>query len=216
MDLHMVIYLLFVLFQGATGSGSIFLSEDGLPTSNTVEAASSRSSGSPSRLRRVKRCSCSSLMDKECVYFCHLDIIWINTPERTVPYGLGGPRMRRALQDTDAEKLPESTHRCSCAKSKDNTCLDFCQSAAKLRVQHSGKEISPAQQRQECNGVRFGARCIQKQFRSKKLQRSEGIEYTIKSSFAFANLMRKLRAMKQVTQHWTNKKRGIWNMKTTS
>nr|1EDN_A Chain A, ENDOTHELIN-1 [Homo sapiens]1V6R_A Chain A, Endothelin-1 [synthetic construct]5GLH_B Chain B, Peptide from Endothelin-1 [Homo sapiens]6DK5_A Chain A, Endothelin-1 [Homo sapiens]6DK5_B Chain B, Endothelin-1 [Homo sapiens]8HCQ_L Chain L, Endothelin-1 [Homo sapiens]8HCX_D Chain D, Endothelin-1 [Homo sapiens]8IY5_L Chain L, Endothelin-1 [Homo sapiens]8IY6_L Chain L, Endothelin-1 [Homo sapiens] len=21
-------------------------------------------------------CSCSSLMDKECVYFCHLDIIW--------------------------------------------------------------------------------------------------------------------------------------------
>lgn len=31
--------------------------------------------------RRARRCSCSSLMDEECVYFCHLDIIWINTPE---------------------------------------------------------------------------------------------------------------------------------------
>lgn len=30
---------------------------------------------------RPKRCSCASFLDKECVYFCHLDIIWVNTPE---------------------------------------------------------------------------------------------------------------------------------------
>lgn len=29
---------------------------------------------------RTKRCSCNNWDDKECVYFCHLDIIWINTP----------------------------------------------------------------------------------------------------------------------------------------
>lgn len=29
---------------------------------------------------RPRRCSCSSWLDKECVYFCHLDIIWVNTP----------------------------------------------------------------------------------------------------------------------------------------
>lgn len=33
----------------------------------------------PHRLR-TKRCACSSLMDSECHYFCHLDIIWVNTP----------------------------------------------------------------------------------------------------------------------------------------
>ncbi|CAI9581558.1 unnamed protein product [Staurois parvus] len=68
-------------------------------------------------------------MDKECVYFCHLDIIWINTPEKTVPYGLGGPRLKRSLQDTKTE----STDRCICAKREDKKCLDFCQASAELR-----------------------------------------------------------------------------------
>lgn len=36
---------------------------------------------SPQRHVRNKRCSCASFLDKECVYFCHLDIIWVNTPE---------------------------------------------------------------------------------------------------------------------------------------
>ncbi|MEQ2188901.1 hypothetical protein GOODEAATRI_019697 [Goodea atripinnis] len=31
--------------------------------------------------RRSKRCTCYTYKDKECVYYCHLDIIWINTPE---------------------------------------------------------------------------------------------------------------------------------------
>lgn len=30
---------------------------------------------------RAKRCTCYTYKDKECVYYCHLDIIWINTPE---------------------------------------------------------------------------------------------------------------------------------------
>lgn len=29
---------------------------------------------------RTKRCSCNNWDDKECIYFCHLDIIWVNTP----------------------------------------------------------------------------------------------------------------------------------------
>ncbi|MEE6464972.1 hypothetical protein FKM82_006415 [Ascaphus truei] len=134
MDLQMVLSLLFVLFHGAHGtvSGSPLSLHDGSPAPAEV-AAAHRSSGSPWPPRRFKRCSCSSLMDKECVYFCHLDIIWINTPERTVPYGLGGPRIRRALQDTDTEKLPEPTSRCLCAKRKDKKCLDFCQTATELR-----------------------------------------------------------------------------------
>lgn len=31
--------------------------------------------------RRTKRCTCYTYKDKECVYYCHLDIIWVNTPE---------------------------------------------------------------------------------------------------------------------------------------
>ncbi|XP_013881138.1 endothelin-1 [Austrofundulus limnaeus] len=57
---------------------------------------------SPLRHVRNKRCSCASFLDKACVYFCHLDIIWVNTPERVVSYGLGNaPRARRALTDSE-------------------------------------------------------------------------------------------------------------------
>uniref|UniRef100_A0A3B4XKV8 Endothelin-3 n=1 Tax=Seriola lalandi dorsalis TaxID=1841481 RepID=A0A3B4XKV8_SERLL len=34
---------------------------------------------------RPKRCTCYSYKDKECVYYCHLDIIWINTPDKSRP-----------------------------------------------------------------------------------------------------------------------------------
>ncbi|XP_059508629.1 endothelin-3-like isoform X2 [Stegostoma tigrinum] len=33
---------------------------------------------------RVKRCTCYSYKDKECVYYCHLDVIWMNTPEKKI------------------------------------------------------------------------------------------------------------------------------------
>ncbi|XP_020374185.1 endothelin-2-like [Rhincodon typus] len=67
-------------------------------------------------LRREKRCSCNNLRDKECIYFCHKDIIWVNTPGKTTPYGLGSPATRRK----------RSTPRCECANSKDRMCSEFC------------------------------------------------------------------------------------------
>ncbi|XP_012666334.1 endothelin-2 isoform X2 [Otolemur garnettii] len=66
---------------------------------------------------RPRRCSCSSWLDKECVYFCHLDIIWVNTPGQTAPYGLGNPPRRRR------RSLPR---RCECSSTRDPTCTTFC------------------------------------------------------------------------------------------
>ncbi|NXQ90196.1 EDN2 protein, partial [Nyctibius grandis] len=66
---------------------------------------------------RSKRCSCNSWLDKECIYFCHLDIIWVNTPGHTAPYGLGSPPRRRK----------RSLSRCECSYSRDSICAAFCQ-----------------------------------------------------------------------------------------
>ncbi|NXG33089.1 EDN2 protein, partial [Dromaius novaehollandiae] len=66
---------------------------------------------------RTKRCSCNSWLDKECIYFCHLDIIWVNTPGHTAPYGLGSPPRRRK----------RSLNRCECSHSRDSICATFCQ-----------------------------------------------------------------------------------------
>ncbi|XP_066121155.1 endothelin-2 [Saccopteryx bilineata] len=66
---------------------------------------------------RPRRCSCSSWLDKECVYFCHLDIIWVNTPGQTAPYGLGNPPRRRR------RSLPG---RCECSSARDPACATFC------------------------------------------------------------------------------------------
>ncbi|XP_051519279.1 endothelin-2 [Myxocyprinus asiaticus] len=78
----------------------------------------SEASSDPPVLKRVrtKRCSCSSWLDKECIYFCHLDIIWVNTPSKITPYGLGSPLSRRR----------RSTGRCECAILADRTCFTFC------------------------------------------------------------------------------------------
>ncbi|XP_026520634.1 endothelin-3 [Notechis scutatus] len=81
---------------------------------------------------RAKRCTCYTYKDKECVYYCHLDIIWINTPEKIVPYGLanyrGNFRVKRST-----EQLHKSLHsserspsRCSCTDRRDKLCLQFC------------------------------------------------------------------------------------------
>ncbi|XP_075383799.1 endothelin-3 [Tenrec ecaudatus] len=81
---------------------------------------------------RARRCTCLTYKDKECVYYCHLDIIWINTPERTVPYGLsnrgGRLRGRRSAQHAPGS-LPPSTQthlRCTCAQRGDKACTLFC------------------------------------------------------------------------------------------
>ncbi|KAM6909967.1 endothelin-2 [Xenentodon cancila] len=65
---------------------------------------------------RTKRCACSNVLDSECHYFCHLDIIWVNTPGKTIVYGLGGDLLRRR----------RSAGRCRCANLKDQTCTNFC------------------------------------------------------------------------------------------
>ncbi|XP_015987172.2 endothelin-3 [Rousettus aegyptiacus] len=86
--------------------------------------------GGPAR-RRARRCTCFTYKDKECVYYCHLDIIWINTPERTVPYGLsnhgGRPRARRAAgPGPQRPQPPDWAPRCACADSSDRACVRFC------------------------------------------------------------------------------------------
>ncbi|XP_053563071.1 endothelin-2 [Bombina bombina] len=70
---------------------------------------------------RTKRCSCNNWMDKECVYFCHLDIIWVNTGGQTLPYGLGNTQQRRR----------RSAPRCQCRDATDGNCLKFCRSEAR-------------------------------------------------------------------------------------
>ncbi|XP_063315701.1 endothelin-3 [Pelobates fuscus] len=74
--------------------------------------------------RRARRCTCYTYKDKECVYYCHLDIIWINTPERIVPYGLSNNRGKRSLKETwiHSQAMP----RCSCDHVSDQHCATFC------------------------------------------------------------------------------------------
>ncbi|XP_058052159.1 endothelin-2 [Ahaetulla prasina] len=79
-------------------------------------AAESHLLANNSRHPRTKRCSCASMIDKECVYFCHLDIIWINAPRHLVPYGLGSPSARHK----------RSLRRCTCSHFKDTSCATFC------------------------------------------------------------------------------------------
>ncbi|XP_062445242.1 endothelin-3 [Rhea pennata] len=78
--------------------------------------------------RRARRCTCYTYKDKECVYYCHLDIIWINTPERTVPYGLSNYRgsFRGKRSTSQFESTFHSSFRCSCLDARDKQCMQFC------------------------------------------------------------------------------------------
>ncbi|XP_036609020.1 endothelin-3 [Trichosurus vulpecula] len=93
--------------------------------------ASVGAGGSPAR-KRQKRCTCYTYKDKECVYYCHLDIIWINTPERTVPYGLsnyrGSFRGKRSIDPIPRSSPPFEGpwNRCSCTEQDDDACIHFC------------------------------------------------------------------------------------------
>ncbi|XP_042354255.1 endothelin-3 isoform X2 [Plectropomus leopardus] len=79
--------------------------------------------------RRSKRCTCYTYKDKECVYYCHLDIIWINTPEHTVPYGMasyqGALRARRSA-GTEQGTRRALGQRCVCTQEADSNCSSFC------------------------------------------------------------------------------------------
>ncbi|KAI1890992.1 hypothetical protein AGOR_G00159280 [Albula goreensis] len=80
--------------------------------------------------KRSKRCTCYTYKDKECVYYCHLDIIWINTPERTVPYGMssyrGSQRVRRSAEGVAHSLRGAASQRCACADQNDTECSSFC------------------------------------------------------------------------------------------
>ncbi|XP_029307931.1 endothelin-2 [Cottoperca gobio] len=86
----------------------------GLPVMKQLEVEAG--DGVPTQRVRTKRCACSSLLDSECHYFCHLDIIWVNTPSKTTVYGLGSALSRRK----------RSTGRCTCAGPDNQTCSNFC------------------------------------------------------------------------------------------
>ncbi|XP_034725064.1 endothelin-3 isoform X1 [Etheostoma cragini] len=90
----------------------------------------------PGARRRSKRCTCYTYKDKECVYYCHLDIIWINTPEHTIPYGMSsyqGPLRRRRSAGTEQGRRGAAAHRCVCAQHDDSDCSGFCMDSRQRR-----------------------------------------------------------------------------------
>uniref|UniRef100_A0A8D0DN21 Endothelin-3 n=1 Tax=Salvator merianae TaxID=96440 RepID=A0A8D0DN21_SALMN len=109
--------------ESKMSAGGLFLA-----SSITVE----KITGQEEVHRRAKRCTCYTYKDKECVYYCHLDIIWINTPERIVPYGLANYRGSfRGKRSTELHRknLPLSKwplSRCSCVDRCDKQCMHFC------------------------------------------------------------------------------------------
>ncbi|KAL6109010.1 uncharacterized protein ACO6RY_12231 [Pungitius sinensis] len=92
--------------------------------------------GVPTPRVRTKRCACSSLLDSECHYFCHLDIIWVNTPSKTTVYGLGSALSRRR----------RSVGRCTCANLDDHRCILFCHHRAAVNKSERAN-ASPVRQR---------------------------------------------------------------------
>ncbi|XP_061448082.1 endothelin-1 isoform X2 [Rhineura floridana] len=185
---------------------------------SAFESAEKQPLSAPWPLRRSKRCSCSSLMDKECVYFCHLDIIWINTPERTVPYGLGGPsRTRRSLGDLALGRLQESQNRCQCANLKDKKCMNFCQTGKEHWAQSTTeKGWRNLHKDSDCKGL--GLKCAFRQLaNSRKMRRLDVIGNSIKVSFNIAKLKSRMHKPKQLNHNRTYQKQNIWeSLKTTS
>ncbi|XP_030301134.1 endothelin-1 [Calypte anna] len=192
---QMIVSLLFVLCPGL------------LPAALGAEA------GAPSppaaAHRRPRRCSCSSLLDEECVYFCHLDIIWINTPEKTVPYGLGGPsRSRRSLKDMVQEMITEPSSRCRCANQKDKKCLNFCQTGKDLWAQSTVEKTSRHLNKA---GSCTGLKCMNRQLvDSRKMKRLEAIGNSIKASFSIAKLKAELQKGRKLKHNRANKSQSVW------
>ncbi|KAK3532657.1 hypothetical protein QTP86_027466 [Hemibagrus guttatus] len=139
MELRIIFSMLSMLSSGIFHTDNIwpFLFNTALPASLGEAAAVSVTT----RLSRPKRCSCATFLDKECVYFCHLDIIWVNTPERTVSYGLGkAPRQKRSAHQTSpAAELP----RCECTESTDGSCVSFCRTSSPLRRKATRDKVIP-------------------------------------------------------------------------
>ncbi|XP_077000199.1 endothelin-1 isoform X1 [Tamandua tetradactyla] len=197
----MIFSLLLVIFQGAPET-AVLGAELSAEADNGGENPSPTA---PWRPRRSKRCSCSSLMDKECVYFCHLDIIWINTPEHIVPYGLGSPsRSKRSLKDLFPTKAADPRNRCQCASRKDKKCWHFCQAGKELWTQDTTeKGWNNNKKGKDCS--RLGEKCIHRQLvEGRKMRRLEAISNSIKTSFRIAKLKAELYREKKVTHNGTH------------
>ncbi|XP_078460336.1 endothelin-3-like [Lampetra fluviatilis] len=73
---------------------------------------------------RCRRCACHNLADRECIYFCHLDIVWVHAPRRRlVPYGVTGSRVRGRREAATGSQSPS---RCLCLLRKDRACTSYC------------------------------------------------------------------------------------------
>ncbi|XP_056141916.1 endothelin-2 [Lampris incognitus] len=113
MSSHTGLLLIITVWASMEGWGFPLTNEENLEASDPV---------GPVHRVRTKRCACSNRLDTECHYFCHLDIIWINTPSKTTVYGLGSPLSRRR----------RSTGRCACANPDDDTCTSFCRQSLEI------------------------------------------------------------------------------------
>ncbi|KAM8866826.1 endothelin-3 [Synchiropus picturatus] len=100
--------------------------------------------------RRSKRCTCYTYKDKECVYYCHLDIIWINTPENTVPYGMSSYQSVRLRRSTRGQQgAARNDQRCLCVARSDSGCSSFCRNSRQrgppnLELQRDVRRAPPA------------------------------------------------------------------------
>lgn len=108
--------------------------------------------------RRPRRCTCLTYKDKECVYYCHLDIIWINTPEQTVPYGLSN--YRRSLRSRRSSgsfpgsppASPQTNLRCACMGADDKACVRFCTQTTDVSSVSGRTERPVAEEKGEAGG----------------------------------------------------------------
>uniref|UniRef100_A0A8C5L671 Endothelin-3 n=1 Tax=Jaculus jaculus TaxID=51337 RepID=A0A8C5L671_JACJA len=120
----------------AEGTAALAMEQGPQPGSAGQKQRPGRSGEQPAQggpaHHRAKRCTCFTYKDKECVYYCHLDIIWINTPEQTVPYGLsnyrGSLRGKRSLGTFPgrSQPSPRTRLRCACVGADDKACVLFC------------------------------------------------------------------------------------------
>ncbi|KAM6958898.1 endothelin-1 [Aplochiton taeniatus] len=137
MDLRIIFITLSMMYSG------IFHSVASAPAETLFASTST-----PVHHARTKRCSCATFLDKECVYFCHLDIIWVNTPERVVSYGLGNaPRRKRSISGPVVTKQDA---RCKCLRKDDKQCTTFCQRENHHRYQAAPDKVILSAEGDDC------------------------------------------------------------------
>ncbi|KAG9280082.1 endothelin-1 [Astyanax mexicanus] len=136
MELRIIFPVLSVLSSSILHTGAV-----------PVYPGGSGETPSSPRHSRTKRCSCSTFLDKECVYFCHLDIIWVNTPERTVSYGLGNAPRRKRSAPRATDTQPQ---RCRCAETSDATCTRFCHIDYPPRRKAAPDKVIPTARGRDC------------------------------------------------------------------